>query len=277
MTTESHIQTKPTTSVIIITPEMAARWLEHNTNNRPVQRITVDRYKRDMAAGLWHFTNAGIAFDTNGQMIDGQHRLIAISELPEGHGIAMNVTRGLAPEAKFYIDQGRKRTTGNQLAMAGVKNYNHTASGAKLYLTWTTGILFRDNKRQQLISSPQVQEWVEANTWLVELANMSHRDLTKSDVPPSVARAAFYAFAQISPNDAAAFFLKLHSGAGLEYGDPILALSQRLATDRRTHRTRQPREQLGMVVSTWNAWRTGRTLKQVSPKPWTELDFPEPK
>lgn len=277
MSTEISTATKPSTSIVIVTPEMALRWLEKNTNNRPVARIVVERYKRDMLAGLWQFTNAGVAFDVNGDLIDGQHRLLAISELPAGNGIALNVTRGLAPEARFFIDQGRKRTSGQQLAMAGNRNYNHTASGVRLHLIWKTGILFRDTKQAQLITSPQIQEWVQANADLVELANQSQRDLVKSDANPSVARAAFFAFAAIDPMDAALFFSKLHSGAGLDEGDPILALSQRLATDRRNKRRRTEREQLGMVIAIWNAWRAGRKLKTVPIRAWTAATFPEPK
>lgn len=277
MTVETSIATKPSTSIIIVTPEMALRWLQKNTNNRPVSRITVERYKRDMLAGLWQFTNAGVAFDVNGDLIDGQHRLLAISELPIGNGIALNVTRGLAPEARFFIDQGRKRTSGQQLAMAGNRNYNHTASGVRLFLIWQTGILFRDTKQAQLITSPQIQDWVKSNEALVELANQSQRDLVKSDASPSVARAAFFAFASIDPCDAALFFSKLHSGAGLNEGDPILALSQRLAMDRRNARRRTEREQLGMLVVIWNAWRMGRKLKSVPVRAWTATTFPEPK
>lgn len=277
MITENHIQPKPSTAVIIITPEMAARWLESNLNNRPISRTTIERYKRDMLAGLWHFTNAGIAFDVNGVMIDGQHRLIAISELPTGNGIAMNVTRGLAPEARYYIDQGRKRTPGNQLAMAGVKNYNHTAAGARLHLIREAGLLFKDSKQRQMISSPQVQEWVNGNPALVELANQSHRDIIKNDAQPSVARAAFFSMAAISPDDAALFFSRLHLGAGLEEGNPILALRQRLETDRRIKRRRSDREQLGLLFEGWNLWREGKTRKTLAYKAWTEVTFPEPK
>lgn len=268
---------KPVTTVIIITPEIAKRWLQHNTNNRPVARIIVDKYKRDMEAGLWHFTNAGIAYDINGELIDGQHRLIAISELPSGTGIAMNVTRGLAPEAKYFIDQGRKRTPGNQLAMSGVKNYNHVAAGAKFFLVWQTGVMFRDNKQAQLITAPQIQEWVSEHPELVELSNRSHSVLIKNDAQPSVARAAFWAFAKIDPQQADLFFRKLSTGAGLDSGNPILALRQRLETDRRAKRARPAREQLGMVISTWNAWRSGRSLLSTPVKAWTAQTFPVPK
>jgi len=275
-TTIDIITDRPTTSVVIITPEMAKRWLERNVSNRPVSAITVAKYRRDMEAGLWHFTNAGIAWDADGNIIDGQHRLYAISQLASGQGVAMNVTRGLPPESRFYIDQGRKRTPGNQLAMAGIKNYNHNAAGAKFFLVWQSGVIFRDTHQAQLITAPQIQEWVHSHPDLIRLANESHQHLIKNDAQPSVARAAFFAFAKISPQQAHMFFEKLSTGAGLEAGSPILALRQRLETDRRTKRRRTQREQLGLVINAWNAWRKGRAVASVAPKAWTESNFPVP-
>lgn len=266
----------PTTTVMTITPNMAKAWLENNTNNRPVAPVVVERYRRDMLAGLWRFTPASIGFDTDGNMIDGQHRLHAIANLPEGHSVSMNVTHGLDPEAKFYIDQGRRRTPGNQLSMLGVKNYNHNAAGARFYLLWSYGLMFKDSSQSQLITSPQVQAWVEENMGLVELANQSHRDLIRNDARPSIARAAFFKFAMIHVQDAVKFFSRLHSGASLEEGNPILALRQRLETDRRTKRKRTDREQLGMIVTAWNAWRKGKSMKAISAKSWNVETFPEP-
>lgn len=266
----------PTTTAVQITPNMAKAWLENNKLNRPVNWTVVERYKRDMVAGLWKFTPASIGFDTDGNMIDGQHRLHAISQLPDDHSITMNVTHGLEPEAKFYIDQGRRRTPGNQLSMMGVKNYNHNAAAARFYLIWKSGLLFRDSSQSQLITTPQVQEWVVNNEELVELANQSHRELIRTDARPAVARAAFMAFAEIHIQDAVRFFSRLHTGANLAEGNPILALRQRLETDRRTKRKRTDREQLGMIVSAWNAWRKGRKLKTLTPKSWNVDNFPEP-
>jgi hypothetical protein len=278
MSTETiHITDRPTTAATLITPETARRWLRYNINNRPVSRVTVERYKRDMLAGLWQFTSAGIAFDINGYLQDGQHRLIAISELPQGHAITMNVTRGLAPEAKFFIDQGRKRTPGSQLAMAGIKNYNATAAGARLLLVWQNGLLFRDTKQHSLITAPQIQAWVEEHLDLVEWANVANTKLIQNDAMPSVARAAFYSFAALNPEAARTFFYKLSDGDALNVGNPILTLRQRLENDRRRGQVKSSRDQLALIITAWNLWREGRTLKRFSNADWTAFNFPVPK
>lgn len=267
---------RPTTSTVLLTPDTAKRWLDANTINRPLNKGAVERYRGDMLAGLWQYTHAGIAFDTNGDLVDGQHRLHAIAGLPEGHAVAMSVTRGLAPESRFYVDQGRKRTPGNQLAMAGVRNFNQTAAGARLYLLWATGNMFRDNNAKSSITAPKIQEWVADNAGLVDLANDSHREIVKNDATPAVARAAFFAFAQVDATDAVEFFHRFSTGIALGAGSPILALRERLASDRRQRVKRSDREQLGLFVKAWNAEREGRQLKRLTPQAWTAQDFPLP-
>jgi hypothetical protein len=61
-----------------VTPEMAAKWLEGNTHNRPLNEAAIDRLVRDMQSGRWRLTHQGIAFDENDILIDGQHRLWAV-------------------------------------------------------------------------------------------------------------------------------------------------------------------------------------------------------
>ena len=100
--------------VVEITPEMAREMLEHNMkNNRRVSKETVMRYARIMKAGGWNLTHQGIAFDTNGELIDGQHRLNAIvqANVP----VKMLVTYDVEHEQgeAFTIDAGLKRTTLN--------------------------------------------------------------------------------------------------------------------------------------------------------------------
>lgn len=265
------------TSIVYVTPAMAKRWLTKNTSNRNVSWVTVERYRRDMEAGLWHLTHEGIGFDTDGSLTDGQHRLHAIALLPDGASIPMQITTGLDPEAKFFVDQGRKRNAGGQLQIAKVKNATATAAGARFYLIWKQGILFRDTKQRQLITAPQIQDWVDENPVLVNLANENHTAISKSIGVPSVARAAFYAVAQIDASDAEVFFGRFHTGAGLDSGDPILALRTRLETDIRKNRKRGDREQLGWFVMAWNDWRAGRSRKSFASIQFTSANFPEPK
>lgn len=98
------------TKVIRITPGMAANWLEANTINRPLRKSVVEgfiaAYKRDEH----RLTHQGIAFAETGELIDGQHRLTAISKMPPDFYVEMMVTRGMQKSAFDAIDQGLKRS-----------------------------------------------------------------------------------------------------------------------------------------------------------------------
>lgn len=115
------------TTTIKVTPAIAAEWLQFNTINRPLRRAVVEGYKAAFTRGEYVQTHQGIAFATTGELLDGQHRLTAISEMPAHYSFNMQVTRGMPADAYKGIDQGLKRTHGDVLrisnGLAGVARY----------------------------------------------------------------------------------------------------------------------------------------------------------
>lgn len=105
------------TTVKRITPDLAAKWLEGNTHNRNLRQSVVDKYARDMKEGHWRPTHQGIAFDSKGVLIDGQHRLWAI--LQSGVTLDLMVTEGLDMEAQEVIDGGEVRQSRDVLTLRG--------------------------------------------------------------------------------------------------------------------------------------------------------------
>lgn len=92
-----------------ITPQIAAQYLSHNVqNNRNLRRDYVETLARDMSRGAFRCTHQGIAFDDNGNLIDGQHRLNAV--LLSNTSVRMLVTRGLPTDSVNSIDKGSQRS-----------------------------------------------------------------------------------------------------------------------------------------------------------------------
>lgn len=269
---------KPTTSIITVSPEMARRWLEHNKHNRPIAKSIVARYRSDMASGNWAFTADPIRFAVSGNLLDGQHRLHALGEL-DNASIPLLVVRGLPEESQLFMDQGRKRSPGQQLALLGVKNSNNVAAAAKQYMLWQSSVMFKDSSKQS-VSSPQIQQWVADNPELVNAMNTHLPALNTPDAPPSITQAAFIRFTEIDSDAASQFFTMLASGAGLNDGDPILALDKRLRRIRKEGLRASSRDMLALFILAWNAWRDGRSLSKFQ-KPkgsvWTVANFPEAK
>jgi hypothetical protein len=103
-----------TTREMLVTPELATKWLnECNTHNRALRDSVVERYARDMKAGAWRLTHQGIAFDGSEAdpkktIVDGQHRLWAVitAEVP----VRMMVSFGVSMDAQAVIDDNLQRT-----------------------------------------------------------------------------------------------------------------------------------------------------------------------
>jgi hypothetical protein len=105
------------TAVMAVGPDLAARWLEGNTHNRPIHQSRVDHYAAEMKAGRWNLTHQGIAFDVNGVLRDGQHRLWAIVE--SGCTIQTLVTFNLAADVIEKIDDVKARTVCDRMNISG--------------------------------------------------------------------------------------------------------------------------------------------------------------
>ena len=82
-----------TLSFVFVTPELAKKWLEKNGVNRAISRSNVEKYKKALSKKRFGTTHHGIAFNANGVLIDGQHRLIAIAE--SGIGVWLVVARDM--------------------------------------------------------------------------------------------------------------------------------------------------------------------------------------
>ncbi|HBT77301.1 MAG TPA: hypothetical protein DEB39_10360 [Planctomycetaceae bacterium] len=101
---------KPYTNcfIVTVTPAMAKEWLKHNSFNRPLKPRLVDKYVRQILAGHWQRTHQGIAFNAEGIIIDGQHRLTAI--IKTGQSVPMLVFLNENKLAHESIDNGKTRS-----------------------------------------------------------------------------------------------------------------------------------------------------------------------
>lgn len=96
------------TEVVTVTPELAAEWLKRNTDNRALRKWHVDSLAAAILRNEWVLTHQGVAFSTDGRLLDGQHRLAAI--VKAGQPVQIAVARNVVDLAFKTIDQGIKRT-----------------------------------------------------------------------------------------------------------------------------------------------------------------------
>lgn len=97
----------------LVTPEMAKEFLKLNTVNRPIRKSHFDSMVGDILRGDWIPTHQGIAFNINNEMVDGQHRCMAIIEA--NTPAEVTITTGLPIEAYKVLDSGAKRNNSDLL------------------------------------------------------------------------------------------------------------------------------------------------------------------
>jgi hypothetical protein len=108
---DTSLKTKPanvTVSYERITPAIAGKMLNRNTENRALRDGRVEMYTRDMLAGAWTACTAPIVIRDDGAIADGQHRLFAIVEADTPQ--YFTVMRGVRKEDCLNIDTGLSRS-----------------------------------------------------------------------------------------------------------------------------------------------------------------------
>ena len=105
--------------IVYVTPQLAQQWLECNVFNRPFKQDVVDMYVRQIKSGLWRRTHQGVAFDTRGTLIDGQHRLMAI--VNTGITVPMLIFTDEPKENFEFIDCGCNRSNLDTVRMSSRK------------------------------------------------------------------------------------------------------------------------------------------------------------
>ena len=130
---------KPLDAAIVnITPAIAGEWLTHNRNNRKLDKNLVFKYANDMRAGNFTLNPDAIAFDADGNLTNGQHRLRAIVEsgVPTACVVIFDFPVTRADFLNF--DCGKNRTIRSRIELAGieVKQAAVDIAGAYLFMKY---------------------------------------------------------------------------------------------------------------------------------------------
>ena len=119
LATNPHKKDRPDWRYIDVTPAMAKHWIEcHNTSNRKIRDSLVQELIHDIAAGKFASHNGTtLSIDINGNVLNGQHRLIAVSRGEKT--VTLMCALGVVPDDRDTIDIGRSRSGGDIAGMHG--------------------------------------------------------------------------------------------------------------------------------------------------------------
>lgn len=245
---------------------LAKKLLASNAeNNRNIRPGKVEQYTRDMLAGSWPVTGETIKVDTNGVLIDGQHRLTAIINAASMRPsitvptlIAYNVDPGVMP----VLDTGLPRGLHDLVSIThGTRQSHLIAAIVRRTLQWEQGNRMGSSGRAGGVPThTECLIRLEKDVEGFVAAAARGRDIQMARLAPGApSGTAFYLFRQIDADRAHLFFDFLISGANLDPASPILTLRNRLVRADRL----KAFEFIALYVRTWNAWRDGRKLDQV--------------
>jgi hypothetical protein len=109
---------KVTSTIEVITPELAKTYLSSQTLNRQPNLFRVSAYAQLMSESNWKISDP-LMFDVAGKLYDGQHRLLSVikANIP----VEFLVIRNMPEVAKKYCDLGQTRTFSQVAQIAGVE------------------------------------------------------------------------------------------------------------------------------------------------------------
>lgn len=250
----------------LITPEVAAELMSRNTNNRAIKKQKISQYAKDMEDGAWNADASELKFDRDGNLIDGQNRLMAAiqADVP----FPTYVRTGLDPVAFNYIDTGAVRTTGDVFKRHGVTDYHAVASAVSLRARYEAVLAAGQTilEKRLPLTRHQALEYYQEHPSMELMTPLGRSIYTQA---PSITRAVWIAGLSMmaeKDEDAARRF-----GASFIAGEPVpqllalmrYAMSMTPAGNGLRYRNAGLRH-LTALLKTWNAIREGRELMRLS-------------
>lgn len=248
-----------------VTPELAASWLAlANNHNRVINPHWVEKYRRDMEAGVWRSDGMPLRFaGTFELLLDGQHRLAA--QVAAGVTITYPVVIGLPDDSQQTMDQGRPRSFADVLKLEGVKGANSVAALVRAVDNYAkTGTPVAQNVAYQ----PSLAELLDRFHRHPGIAEFALSKRATTGLPSGMTNALRYLTFLADDEDSAVFMHLLETGDRLGIGDPIYTLRERLARDAadKTGAMNAP-VKWAFCARTWNAWMRGERLTKLQHKP----------
>lgn len=205
------------TAIEIITPEIASKYLEKNTNNyRNVNPQRVKAYALEMKNGNWKNNGEAIVFGTDGILKNGQHRLMACVQ--SNTPFETLVIRGCD---EIIYDYGYTRTTSQELSKENIHVQNTTIGAVKL--------LYKILTHNKVTPEFTIRQYIKSNIeCLNRVSNITTNSKSVSKKAPCMLAVYCMIKTKEISDDLATEFIKiLNSGNSVGSDEPSPALVAR--------------------------------------------------
>lgn len=248
-------------AVETLTPELANEYLCKNLSNRKLSGPAVTRWANAMRAGEWKVNGESIKFNTDDELVDGQHRLKAV--VVSGVTVDSVVIRGLEKTAFETLDSGKGRNWGDCLYILNYKNPNALAAAARMLIKYETR--YWEKTAVKHMKKPSSNDLLAVLDRHPELSDFANQYMLRPQftplIPHSVGMFCYYLASRIDKTRAKEFFAALASGEGHEA--PV-RLHQVLEERRQEYIKPSTDEKCAWVIQAWNACYNEKPLRRLS-------------
>jgi hypothetical protein len=251
------------TDRIEVTPAQAKLILINMRRQRSLRPTHVKAMAEAMKAGTWLSTHQGLAFDVEGSLIDGQHRLNA--QIESGVTLTHQVTFGLPVSAFAVMDRHQRRNTADDLvtsAMVEPKFAKVVAGAMRFVNNYDRGLLPWVNGPDSRVNAAMAAAILERHPVLVRAADYAYSKSHRRIMPLTILAAFGCLFIEANRKLAYDFLDQLTVGDGLRVGDPAWTLRDMLLRSNDLRSKDQQSIMVGMARA-WNAFVEGRRLQKI--------------
>lgn len=259
------------TEQVTMTPAKAQELLDRSDlRNRKATKSLVSELSRRILEGEWQCSPQGISLCPKGNIVDGQHRLLAIAK--SGISVPIRVTYNTPPETFTILDCGKKRTAGDILYIQGVDKYAAgMAAATKSYVQYQLYPTRTWANRDTDISHKEISRSYEEKRDLITLYQpivMSNYRI--SNLFNKTAAIVFCLLAHEKgwlPEEIKSFWEMIGTGANLENDSVLLSYRNQLSQQAFRKRGQvRSQYQLNAAIKAFNDFKDGRTGKYYAPQ-----------
>jgi hypothetical protein len=212
----------------MIGPKRAKELLaKMDPNNRGIRWTHVTVLAKKMKAGLWRLNGELLKLDTLGNVLDGQHRLLAV--VRSGCTVPFDICHGIEYEAVYTMDEGAPRALRDKISrkFPDLKQKKIYREISEIYtkvldyeLTTDSGYEAWGRRARSNWNYPEVFEWVTKNKELLEfvVAECKREEARAFMRPISVMGAMYFICLKANETKARRFFTAMIDGVGYSKG-----------------------------------------------------------
>lgn len=249
------------TEVKTINKAEADRLLNLNTSNRPVSKSNLESIKKALVSGEWKENGESIKISHDGVLLDGQHRLMAISQT--GIPLSTLIVSGLSKDVFTTLDIGKTRGAGDMLALKGVESYNVVAAAVNLYLIWkNTGSVKNPSNANRLSKTKIVDVALKDKRFSEVLRKNSN--FSKSYVGPSVFLFLNVAFSEYDEDKSDEFFKHLTNPDYVTTPKVVMLLREQLIAGSTGNNRHNKQYKIALAFKAFSYFCSDKSPRQLS-------------